>query len=165
MSKAISDNVLNIVNVANLCYVHIDVSCLSTFFQWLNVIESVTDETPNTPDTVLYTKLLIHAVHGLPFIHFTLFIHINALLRYMKRQASASIIDHAVHIYGKALFSWWRHQMETFPAFLTLCDGNPSVTGGCPSQWPLTRSFVVFFDVRLNKQLSPQSIYRWFETP
>ena len=29
---------------------------------------------------------------------------------------------------------WWRHQMESFPAFLSLCEGNPSVTGGFPSK-------------------------------
>ena len=29
---------------------------------------------------------------------------------------------------------WWRHQMESFPALLSLCEGNPSVTGGFPSK-------------------------------
>ena len=43
----------------------------------------------------------------------------------------------------------WRHQMETFSASLALCEGNPPVTGGFPSQRPVTRSFDVFFDVRL----------------
>ena len=46
---------------------------------------------------------------------------------------------------------------------LALCDGNPQVTGG--SQGPVTRSFDVFFDLRLNKRLSKQSRRRWFETP
>ena len=31
---------------------------------------------------------------------------------------------------------WWRHQMGTFSALLALCEGNPSVTGGFPSQGP-----------------------------
>ena len=35
---------------------------------------------------------------------------------------------------------WWRHQMETFSALLTLCEGNPPVTGGFPSQRTVTRS-------------------------
>ena len=39
---------------------------------------------------------------------------------------------------------------------LALCDGNPPVTGGFPSQRPVTRSFGVFFDLRLNKRLSKQ---------
>ena len=41
----------------------------------------------------------------------------------------------------------WRHQMETFSALLALCVGNPAVTGGFPSQRPVTRSFDVFFDL------------------
>ena len=61
--------------------------------------------------------------------------------------------------------SWWCHQMETFYALLALWEGNPSVTGGFPSQRPVTRSFDVSFDVHLNKRLSKQSRCWWFETP
>ena len=50
---------------------------------------------------------------------------------------------------------WWRHQMETFSALLALCAGNSPVTGEFPSQRPVTRSFDVFFDLRLNKQIYP----------
>ena len=42
---------------------------------------------------------------------------------------------------------------------------EPSVTGGSPSQRPVTRSFDVFFNLRLNKGLSKHSRCRWFETP
>ena len=35
--------------------------------------------------------------------------------------------------------------METFSALLAICAGNPPVTGGLPSQRPVTRSFDVFF--------------------
>ena len=60
----------------------------------------------------------------------------------------------------------WRYQMETFSALLALCEGNPPVTGGSfSSQRPVTRSFDVFFDLRLNKRLSKQLRRRWFETP
>ena len=38
-------------------------------------------------------------------------------------------------------------------------------TGEFPSQWPVTRSFGVFFDLRLNKRLGKQSWGWWFETP
>ena len=55
--------------------------------------------------------------------------------------------------------------METFSALLALYEGNPPVTGGFPSQMPVTRSFDVFFDLRLNKLSSKQSTRRWFETP
>ena len=54
---------------------------------------------------------------------------------------------------------WWRHQMETFSALLTLCAGNSPVTGEFPSQRPVTRSLGVFFDLRLSKRLN-----RRFET-
>ena len=45
--------------------------------------------------------------------------------------------------------SWWRYQMETFSALLALCMGNSLVTGEFPTQRPVTRSFDVFFDLRL----------------
>ena len=46
--------------------------------------------------------------------------------------------------------SWWRHQMETFSASLDIYAGNSPVTGEFPAQRPVTRSFDVFFDLRLN---------------
>ena len=48
---------------------------------------------------------------------------------------------------------------------LALCAGNYPVTGDFPSQRPVTRSFVFFFDLLLNKRLSKQSWGWWFETP
>ena len=61
--------------------------------------------------------------------------------------------------------SWWRHQMETFSALLAFCVGNSPVNGEFPSQRPVTRSFDIFFDLRMNKRLSKQSWCWWFETP
>ena len=60
---------------------------------------------------------------------------------------------------------WWRHQMETFSASLALCAGKSPVSGEFPSQRQVTRSFGVFFDLRLIKRLSKQSWGWWFETP
>ena len=60
---------------------------------------------------------------------------------------------------------WWRHQMETFSALLAICAGNSPVTGEFPTQRPVTRSFDVVFDLRLNKRLSKQGWGWWFETP
>ena len=54
------------------------------------------------------------------------------------------------------LYTWWRHQMETLSALLVLCAGNSPVTSEFPSQRPVTRSFHVFLDLRLNKGLSKQ---------
>ena len=44
-----------------------------------------------------------------------------------------------------------------------LC-GEPPVTGEFPTQSPVTQSFDVFFDLRLNRRLSKPSRPRWFET-
>ena len=52
--------------------------------------------------------------------------------------------------------------MEIFSALLALCAGN---SGEFPAQRPVTRSFDVFFDLRLNKRLSKQPWGWWFETP
>ena len=41
--------------------------------------------------------------------------------------------------------------MEKLSVLLALCEGNPAVTGGFPSQKPVTQSFDIFFVVRLNK--------------
>ena len=54
-------------------------------------------------------------------------------------------------------YSWWRHQMETFSALLAICAGNSPVPGEFPTQRPVTRSFDVHFDLRLNKRLCKQS--------
>ena len=54
--------------------------------------------------------------------------------------------------------------METFSALLAICAGNSPVPGEFPTQRPVTRSFDVFFDLRLNKRLSKQSWGWWLET-
>ena len=61
--------------------------------------------------------------------------------------------------------AWWRHPMETFSALLAICAGNSPVSGEFPAQRTVTRSFDVFFDLRLNKRLSKQQWGWWFETP
>ena len=44
--------------------------------------------------------------------------------------------------------------METFSALLAICAGNSPVTGEFSTLRPVTRSFEVFFDLRLPKRLS-----------
>ena len=65
----------------------------------------------------------------------------------------------------KSIASWWRHQIETFSALLVICAGNSPVPVNSPQkgQWR-TRSFHVFFNLRLNKRLSKQAWGWWFET-
>ena len=54
--------------------------------------------------------------------------------------------------------------METFSALLALCAGNSPVTGEFPTQRPVTRSFDILFDLRLNKRLSKLLLGWWFKT-
>ena len=53
----------------------------------------------------------------------------------------------------------WKH----FPRNWPLC-GEITGPGEFPTQRPVTRSFDVFFDLRLNKRLSKQPWGWWFET-
>ena len=55
--------------------------------------------------------------------------------------------------------------METFSVLLVLGKGNPPVTGGFPSQRPVTRGFDVFSDVIPDIRLSKQTRCWWFEPP
>ena len=50
-------------------------------------------------------------------------------------------------------------------ASLALCAGNSPVNDEFPSQRPVTQSFDVFFDLRLNKRLNNQSWDWWLEAP
>ena len=54
--------------------------------------------------------------------------------------------------------------METFSAVLAICAGNSPVHGEFPAQRPVTRSFDVFVDLRLNKRFSRQPWGWWFES-
>ena len=55
--------------------------------------------------------------------------------------------------------------METFSVLLAICAGNSPITGEFPVQRPVTRSFHIFFDLRLNNRLSKQWWGWWFEVP
>ena len=60
-------------------------------------------------------------------------------------------------VYRLFIQTWWRHQMETFPALLAICVRNSPITGEFPAQRPVTWSFDVFFNLRLNKRLSKRA--------
>ena len=53
---------------------------------------------------------------------------------------------------------------KDFPRNWPFVRGIHPVPGEYPAQRPVTRSFGVFFDLRLNKRLSKQSRGWWFET-
>ena len=54
--------------------------------------------------------------------------------------------------------------METFSALLAIYAWNSPFPGEFTAQRPVTQSFDVFFDLRLNKRLSKQWWGWWFET-
>ena len=97
---------------------------------------------------------------------------ISQIFRFIK--SNLSIFDWpAMLMVGQWLYfpnfilfisSWWRHQMEIYSALLAICAGNTPVTGEFPAQRPVTRSFDVFFDLRVKKRLSKQSRGWSFET-
>ena len=62
----------------------------------------------------------------------------------------------SLHLSFILTFPGWCHEMETFSALLAICARNSPVTGEFPTQRPVTRSFDVLFDLRLNKRLSKQ---------
>ena len=61
-------------------------------------------------------------------------------------------------------WSWWRHELKTFSVVLALFKRYSPVTGEFPSHRPVTWSFDISFDLRLNKRLSKPSRRWWFET-
>ena len=89
---------------------------------------------------------------------------VGCMKQWAIQVANKSIAKENKTQHTNAWTTWWRHQMETFSALLALCAGNSSVTGEFPAQRPVTRSFDVFFDLRLNKRLNKQSLGWWFET-
>ena len=82
----------------------------------------------------------------------------------LRNKLSSNILGLSTRRRPRAVKPWWHHQKETFFAFLALRVGNSLVTSEFPSQRPVTWSFDVFLDLRLNKRLSKQSICRWFKT-
>ena len=64
------------------------------------------------------------------------------------------------HGWRKNAPDWWCHQMETPSALLALCEGNPPVTGGFPSQRASNVDRWHFSSKLLKKHLSGW----WYET-
>ena len=87
-----------------------------------------------------------------------------SLLCVKINKRNMSSMDRGLKIFDMNIFMMTSSN-EKNSALLTLCAGISPVTGEFPSQRPVTRSFDVFFDLRLNKRLSKQSWGWWFGTP
>ena len=119
---------------------------------------------------VIYYYYMCHQNNILliPFIRYLYTVHV-ASISFKTIIATADKGNKLTHYMSKPYINvmpttWWRHLMETFPALLAFCAGNSPVPGEFPTQMPVTRSFDVFFDLRLNKRLSKQPWGWWFET-
>ena len=70
---------------------------------------------------------------------------------------------------GIELLSFWWNMMTSSNGTIFRVTGplcrEFTGPGEFPAKWPVTRSFDVFFDLRLNKRLSKQPWGWWFETP
>ena len=75
-----------------------------------------------------------------------------------------TVVSRTTKAEHRSQFAWWRHQMETFPRYWPFVRGIHRLPD-FPAQRPVTRSFDVSFDLRLNKRLRKQSWGWWFETP
>ena len=73
---------------------------------------------------------------------------------------------------------WRRHQMETFPPLLDLCEGNSPATGEFPSRRPVTQSVDISFiyvwtngwanhrdagDLRRYREQNDFIVMQWFQ--
>ena len=67
-----------------------------------------------------------------------------------KALAATTLLDLGLRTSKDHNKSWWRHQMETISAPLAICAGNSPVPGEFHAPKPVTRSFDIFFDLRLN---------------
>ena len=96
-------------------------------------------------NVLIFVSKQVHDIHGIIVLT-----HTSEVIEPMRDQHGSC--------------AWWRHQMETFFALLAICAGNSPVPGEFPAQRPVTRSFEVFFDLRLIKRLSKQPWGWWYET-
>ena len=109
---------------------------------------------------VIIPTLLVESMYifvfQLPFlVNFFTEIYVTIIDEFQKTTMNCCVLT---------LIPWWRHQMETFSALLAICAGNSPVHGEFPAQRLVTRSFHIFFDLRLNKRLHKQLWGWWFET-
>ena len=90
---------------------------------------------------------------------------------HFQKYSKWSEICHLMSKISKMIITTKLHIMMTssngniFTALVALCAGNSPVISEFPAHRPVTRSFDVFLDLRLNKRLSKQSWDWWFETP
>ena len=114
----------------------------------------------NSPVTGDHPITILWMIRSLPMIStiYEILTNVDELLNIFRDVVNARNIYKLEDI----SITWWRHQMEAFSALLAICVGNSPVPDEFPSRRPVTQSFDVFFDLRLNKRLNKQSWGWWF---
>ena len=113
------------------------------------------------------TLQFYHIFINMLFIKYIYFTTCNACLRPKYSENNKKIESHQ----GWAIFplrQCWLIMTSsngTFSPLVFPCEGKSLVTREFPAQRQVKRSFDVFFNLRMNKQLSKQSWGWWFETP
>ena len=126
-------------------------------------------------ENLIHSKLpLVYKKRAFCIIRYQLGCHPSRFLKSPRPTPSNEVdLSRFTHLSGEAsskrhspqISTWWRHQMEPFPALLAICAGHSPVTGELPAQRPVTGSYDVLFDLRLNKRLSKQCRDWLIETP
>ena len=109
------------------------------------------------PDWFSFVWLLCrHIVRNMPIMR-TRWIGVLAfVLGLSSRSGLRLLIWHQLEQQQYGIFSghpWWRHQMEILSSLMAICVANSPVPSESPTQRPVTRSFDIFFDLRLNNRL------------
>ena len=63
--------------------------------------------------------------------------------RHLRQGFNTKTLKHICLIVYMYMLIWWCHQMETFSVLMALCEGNPPVTDGFPSQGPWHEALVI----------------------
>ena len=84
--------------------------------------------------------------------------------RYMAIQKTKYINVRQTTLRHFFLFSWWRHQMETFSALLAICEDIHRSPVNSPDKGHWRGASMFFFYLPLDIRLSKQSWGWWFET-
>ena len=84
-----------------------------------------------------------------------------------SQQFNSIAANHSIfnNLYERLCFPWRRHEMEALSTLLALCEGNPPLTGGFPSQRVSNVGLWCIFVAILNKLLNKVLRSWWFETP
>ena len=111
-------------------------------------------------------ELPFHIVFTINISRYRVHIILNTFIYNYVVYSLTMYIILCVHISSGVVFAFYMMTSSNGNIFRVtghLC-GEFTGPGEFPAQWPVTQSFDVFFDLRLNKRLSKQSWGWWFET-